>query len=92
VDEEGLYSYVQEISEGHDDLGDLLGKLSGGSKDQSLAFILGMIDLLKNTDGESSGLSGSGLCLSDDIAVLEDGHDSPLLDSRRTLETCETVS
>jgi len=82
-----MYCDVQIISKGHDDFGDLLRKLSGGSKDQSLGYVLGVIDFLKNTDGEGGSLSCSWLSLRNDISVLEDRHDGPLLDSGRPFKT-----
>jgi hypothetical protein len=42
---------------------------------------------LQDRDGESGGLSSTRLGLSNDIPSSDDRHDSPLLDSRRTLET-----
>jgi hypothetical protein len=42
---------------------------------------------LKDGNGEGSGLSSTRLGLSDTVAASDDGHDSSLLDSRRSLET-----
>jgi hypothetical protein len=81
------YLNVQEISKGDDDLLDLLREFSCGSKDQGLALLDIVVDLLEDTDGERGRLSRAGLGLGDDIAVLEDGHDGTLLDSGRTLKT-----
>jgi hypothetical protein len=78
---------LHEISDGNNDLLDLLSKLTGRSKDQSLALLNVGVDLLENRDGEGGGLSSTGLGLSNDIVTLDNGHDSTLLDSRRTLET-----
>lgn len=60
---------VHKVTDGDDDLLDLLSKLTGRGQDQSLALFDIQIDLLKNRDGESSGLSCSGLCLGDNITI-----------------------
>jgi hypothetical protein len=78
---------LHEISNGNNDLLNLLSKLTGRGKDQSLALLDVGVDLLENRDGEGSGLSSTGLGLSNDIVTLDNGHDSTLLDSRGTLET-----
>ena len=78
---------LHEVADGHDDLLDLLGQLTGGSEDQSLAGLDVGVDLLEGGDGEGGGLASTGLGLSDDIAAADDGHDGTLLDSGRALET-----
>ena len=60
---------VHEVANGDDDLLDLLGQLTGGSKDKSLALLQVGVDLLQNGDGESSGLASTGLGLSNDIVA-----------------------
>jgi hypothetical protein len=50
---------AHEVANGNDDLLDLLRKLTGRSKNQSLALLNIGIDLLKNRDRESGGLPGS---------------------------------
>lgn len=58
-----------EIANGNDDFLDLLSQFTGGSEDEGLAgFDIG-IDLLKDGDGESGSLSGSGLSLCNDIGA-----------------------
>lgn len=42
---------------------------------------------LEDRDGESGSLSSTGLCLSDAVSSSDDGHNSSLLDGRRSLET-----
>lgn len=42
---------------------------------------------LENRDGEGSGLTGTGLSLGNAVTSSNDGHDSTLLNSRRSLET-----
>jgi hypothetical protein len=58
-----------EVTNGNNDLLDLLGQLTGGGKDQSLASLQVGVDLLQGGDGEGSGLSGTGLGLSNDIVA-----------------------
>ena len=81
------YLNVQEISKGNDDLLDLLGEFSCGSENQSLALLEVVIDLLEDADGKGSCLASAGLCLGNDITVLEHRHNGPLLDGGRTLKT-----
>jgi hypothetical protein len=42
---------------------------------------------LKDRDGKGSSLTSTRLGLSDTVSTGDDGHDSSLLDSRRSLET-----
>jgi hypothetical protein len=58
-----------EVTNGNNDLLDLLGQLTSGSEDQSLASLQVGVDLLEGRDGESGGLSGTGLGLSDNIVT-----------------------
>lgn len=60
---------VHEVADSDDDLLDLLSKLTGRGQNQSLALFDIQIDLLKDRDGERSSLSGSGLCLRDNITI-----------------------
>jgi hypothetical protein len=83
----GVALNVHEVSNSDNDLLDLLSQLTGWGQDKSLALLDGEVDLLENGDGESGGLSGTGLGLSDNITVLDDWDDSTLLDSGWTLET-----
>lgn len=83
----GVALDVHEVTDGDDDLLDLLGKLTGGSQDQSLALLDSGVDLLENGNGESSRLASTGLGLGNDIVALDDGHDGTLLNSRGTLKT-----
>lgn len=83
----GVALNVHEIANSDNDLLDLLSKLTGGSKDQSLTLLDSRVDLLENGDGESGSLSGTRLSLSNDIVALDNGHDSTLLNGRRALET-----
>lgn len=58
-----------EVTDGDNDLLDLLSQLTGGSKDQSLAGLDLGVDLLQGGDGEGSGLTGTGLSLGDNIVA-----------------------
>lgn len=61
---------VHEVTDGNNDLLDLLGQFTGWGKDQSLALLDVGVQLLENGDGESSGLSSTGLSLSDNIMAF----------------------
>lgn len=78
---------VHVVSEGDEDLLDLLGELTGRGEDESLGLLEGNVDRLEDRDREGGGLSGSRLRLRDDVVSGNDGHDGTLLDGRRTLET-----
>ena len=75
------------VAQGHDDLLDLLGQLTRGSQNKSLAGRDLRVNLLQDGDGERGGLSGSGLSLGDDVMTLDARDDGALLDGRRFLET-----
>jgi hypothetical protein len=83
----GVALNVHEVTDGNDDLLNLLSKLTSRSEDQSLASLDLGVELLENGDGESSGLASTGLSLSNNVVALDDGHDSALLNSRGALET-----
>lgn len=78
---------VHVVTEGDDDLLDLLRELTSGSKNQSLGPPDSGVNLLEDGDGEGSGLASARLGLSDNIVTLDDRDDGPLLNSRWTLET-----
>lgn len=65
----GVALQLHEVTNGNNDLLDLLGQLTGRSKDQSLAGLDVDVDLLEGGDGEGSGLTGTGLGLSDNIVT-----------------------
>jgi hypothetical protein len=65
----GVALDLHEVADGDNDLLDLLGKLTGGSKDQGLAGLDAGVDLLEDRDGEGGGLAGTGLGLSDNIVA-----------------------
>ena len=58
-----------EVTNGDNDLLDLLSQLTGGSDDQGLAGLEVVVDLLESGDGESSSLSGTRLGLGNDIVA-----------------------
>lgn len=67
----GVALDVHEVTNGDDDLLDLLSKLTGGSEDESLAGLDAGVDLLQNRDGEGGGLASAGLSLGDDIVAWD---------------------
>jgi hypothetical protein len=62
---------VHEVTDGNDDLLNLLSQLTGWGEDKGLALLDIWVELLENGDGESSGLSGTRLSLSDNVVALE---------------------
>lgn len=60
-----------EVTNGNNDLLDLLSKLTSGGEDKRLAGLEVVVNLLKDGDGESGGLSGSGLCLGDNVVAFD---------------------
>ena len=75
------------VSQGHNDLLDLLGQLTGGCQNQGLAAVQLGVDLLQDGNGKSGRLSGSGLGLSDDVMAFNAGDDRTLLNGGRFFET-----
>lgn len=67
----GVALNVHEVTDGNNDLLDLLSKLTGRGKDQGLALLDVGVDLLQNRDRESGGLAGTGLSLSNDIVACK---------------------
>lgn len=65
----GMALNAHEVTNGDNDLLDLLGQLTGGSKDEGLARAQVGVDLLESSNGESRSLSGTRLGLSDDIVT-----------------------
>lgn len=65
----GVALNVHEVTNGDNDLLDLLGQLAGGCEDQSLAGLEAGVDLLENGDGERGSLAGTGLGLGNDIVA-----------------------
>lgn len=65
----GVALNAHEVTNGDNDLLDLLSKLTGGSEDQSLASLQVGVDLLESGDGEGGSLSSTGLSLSNDIVT-----------------------
>lgn len=65
----GVALDVHEVTDGDNDLLDLLGQLAGGGEDEGLAGLDVGVDLLEGGDGEGGGLSSSGLGLGNDIVA-----------------------
>lgn len=65
----GVALDVHEVTNGDDDLLNLLSQLTGGGKNEGLALLEVGVDLLEDRDGESGSLSGTGLGLGDDIVA-----------------------
>jgi hypothetical protein len=65
----GVALDVHEVTDGDNDLLDLLGKLAGGGEDEGLAGLDVGVKLLEDRDGESSGLASTGLGLGNDIVA-----------------------
>ena len=60
---------AHKVTDGDDDLLDLLRKLTGRGKDQSLASLEVGVNLLKGGNREGCRLASTGLGLSDDIVA-----------------------
>lgn len=60
---------VHEVSDGDDDLLDLLCQFTRWGQDEGLALLDGRIDLLEDRDGERGRLAGSRLSLGNDIVA-----------------------
>jgi hypothetical protein len=65
----GVAGNVHEVTDGDNDLLDLLSKLTGGGENECLAGLDVGVDLLEGGDGEGSGLSSTGLGLCNDIVA-----------------------
>ena len=65
----GVALDVHEVTDGDDDLLDLLGKLAGRGEDKGLASLDVGVELLEDGDGEGSGLAGTRLRLCNDIVA-----------------------
>ena len=65
----GVALDFHEVTNGNNNLLDLLSKLTGGGEDKSLAGLDAGVDLLEGGDGEGSRLTGTGLGLGNDIVA-----------------------
>lgn len=63
----GVALNVHEVTDGDDDLLDLLSQLTSGGEDESLALLDAGVNLLEDGDREGGRLSGTGLGLSNNI-------------------------
>ena len=84
--------YLEVITEGIDDLLDLLGQFSGWGKDKALSLLQTKVNSLHEGDGKCCCLSSSRLGLSNDIKSLYTGDNGARLDSRGSLKTGERWS
>lgn len=60
---------VHEVADGNHDLLNLLGQLTGGGENESLALLQVGVDLLQDRNREGGGLAGTGLSLGNDIVA-----------------------
>lgn len=65
----GVALDVHEVTDGDNDLLDLLSELTGGGEDKRLAGLDVGVDLLEGRDGEGSRLTGTRLGLRNDIVA-----------------------
>jgi hypothetical protein len=65
----GVALDLHEVTDGDDDLLDLLSQLASGREDQRLALLEVGIDLLKDRDREGGGLASAGLGLGNDVVA-----------------------
>lgn len=65
----GVALDVHEVTDGDDDLLDLLSQLTGRGEDEGLAGLQVGVDLLQDRDGEGGGLAGTRLGLGNDIVA-----------------------
>jgi hypothetical protein len=81
-----MHGDVEVLAESGSDALNLLRQLAGGCEDERLALVQLEVDRLQNGDGESGGLTGSGLGLSDGVVPRKHGHDTkqqPTITNRR---------
>jgi hypothetical protein len=102
----GMALNVHEVADSDNNFLNLLSKLTGRCKNQSLASFQVLVYLLEDGDREGGSFASSRLRLCNDVrsyiipsvcgnlelglfanCTFYDRHDSPLLDSRGTLET-----
>jgi hypothetical protein len=65
----GVALDVHKVTDGDDDLLDLLGKLASGGEDEGLAGLDVGVELLEDRDGEGGRLSGTRLGLSNHVVA-----------------------
>ena len=75
------------IAKSHDHFLDLLGQLASRGQDKRLTAGVSRVDLLQDRNAEGGRFPGARLSLSDHVVPLDAGHNCPLLDGRRLLET-----
>jgi hypothetical protein len=65
----GVALDIHEVTDGDNDLLDLLSELTGGGEDKRLAGLDVGVDLLEGRDGEGSRLTSTGLGLCNNIVA-----------------------
>ncbi len=75
-----VYLQLQVDSKVQNYILDLVSQLSGWSHDQSLHGKIVLVNILKHSDCEGCGLTGSRLGLGNDVSLFDDREDSFLLD------------
>jgi hypothetical protein len=83
----GVADNAEGVTKTQNDLLDLEGKLTSGSKEKSLGLGNAQVNVLENRDREGSGLTGTGLGLGKNIVTLDDGENGTLLNGRGRLKT-----
>ena len=79
--------FSEVVTDAGEDFVGLNGKFSGGRKDQSLEGLLAEVKTSEGADGEGTGLTSTGLSLSDDITLVDEGNDGTLLNGGGLFET-----
>jgi hypothetical protein len=69
----GMAINVHVVTNGNDNLLDLLGKFTSGSQDEGLALLEVLVDLLEDRDREGGSLASAGLGLGNDIVGWKGG-------------------
>ena len=65
----GMALDTHKVTNGDDDLLDLLGQLAGRGEDKGLASLEVRVDLLESRDREGGSLSGTGLGLGNNVGA-----------------------
>lgn len=75
------------VADAGEDFVGLDGQFSGGGEDEGLEGLLAEVKAGEGADGEGASLAGSGLGLSDDITLVDEGDDGALLNRGGFFET-----
>lgn len=74
------------LADAFHDFENLIGELSCVNKNERLSLVRSCVNLLKNSNCKSSGLSSPRLSLGDRVFALNDWKDTDFLDLRRLFE------